>query len=194
MSAIIYKLFFLQILAVISALVHGEGGLDESCAQIPIKARVECDLPSAGMDRCIRRGCCYDSSTPGSIQCFSHQHKAVCRCSEVKPEDRQACGSPGTTFEQCRTMGCCYDPSVSGAPPCFVKPYEKTLAIEEVQETQLEENGYEEDCSKCKSKKKGIIGTVISGIFGSGESELCKKCKEKKTKHKKKGGLLFGIL
>ncbi|MEE6467750.1 hypothetical protein FKM82_008049 [Ascaphus truei] len=123
MCAIKRQLFCIQALALIVGLVHAHTMIDKKCAKVAPEERVECALPSASPEQCMKQGCCYDPSIPGAIACFAHRHEAVCKCSEQAPSKRLLCGFPGITFEQCRTIGCCYDPSITGAATCFKNTY-----------------------------------------------------------------------
>ena len=42
----------------------------DSCTVIDPKWRVDCGWPGISAEQCKRRGCCFDSSKPGTRFCF----------------------------------------------------------------------------------------------------------------------------
>ncbi|XP_027045418.1 ATP-binding cassette sub-family A member 1-like isoform X2 [Pocillopora damicornis] len=55
-------------------------GDKDSCTVIDPKWRVDCGWPGISAEQCKRRGCCFDSSKPGTRFCFYKAEDAGCNC------------------------------------------------------------------------------------------------------------------
>jgi C1A family cysteine protease len=88
-----------------------------SCAAVSPGNRTDCGF---GLDKeqCNAKGCCYDTSTPGTFTCFPPGKGDA--CTKIDPGKRMDCGY-NLTEAQCEAKGCCYDTTKPFTYTCFLK-------------------------------------------------------------------------
>jgi len=100
-----------------------------ACRALPPYSRMPCGYQAIWRNSCLRRGCCFDATVPGSPACFHHRAIPIAPSSRptyrlnqgrsaLPPEpicgvgyyqNQQNCGFPGITEYACRQRGCCWN-------------------------------------------------------------------------------------
>ncbi|XP_069492310.1 putative gastrointestinal growth factor xP4 [Ambystoma mexicanum] len=86
---------------------------------VEAKSRSNCGYSGISSEECVQNGCCFDSSQPDSIWCFSPLNIQEYQCQAQDPKTRVNCGYPGISTDQCKARGCCFDSSVPDVIWCF---------------------------------------------------------------------------
>ncbi|KAJ1112850.1 hypothetical protein NDU88_001111 [Pleurodeles waltl] len=140
------------------------------CTAINPKARTDCGYPGIGMEKCIERNCCFDSSIPNVNWCFYPLpivHKGSFQCAAIDPEKRTDCGYLGIGKKECKKRNCCFDSSVPNVKYCFFplstacKDASECAAISPKQRTDCGYYGINAD--ECK-KRNCCYDSSIKGV------------------------------
>jgi len=116
------------------------------CDDIRPAARRNCGYGGITRQKCLKKGCCWDTKVRGVPWCFHTTPLTTTpatttptptteeattmtllpgpNCYVADPQDRVSCAFPGVGREMCESVGCCWDKSVYGVPWCFYGSYD----------------------------------------------------------------------